>query len=619
MHYYSPSIVPGGGGITMLWKLGPISFSTDTITDEYGQTVDITQSLFPPVPANNYGVNIELGGIIQHQMANPDETYIFTANNTAFFSSKPIYDPRPTHHFHVTLDANTASCSIVDGTTVTVGYHTITAVPNSGYTILDVTLNGTSVGNNYTFTAADQDYTIVVTTTPILYNVNATLTVDGTPCPGMDMSFLGLGWAGGSIQGSSVIAILSSPGTMNATAKQQAGTQFDVLASASNLFTGYISMFTINGANLLINQTPGFPDEFNDAWQWDIPLGVGSYMSSMPAMDVNIAVAIKSTLLCVPGLPPTEPSPPPPHSRGYPPPKVNFTSPINGVSDDVANATASYSLAIKSYISSPLIPRNILTSTLNGTQQTFSGTNQLEVQSGTASLTVGSNIFLASCMQTVDSQIGTTSCVIVREAAGNIPIPHPGGNPIISFISPVNGTSDTVPYSVIAYPLKTCSVAATNHSITTTTLNGKTISNPGSPVYQNQNVALRVGANIFLASCVQDDGKTAATQCTITRLDSSTVPTHDTPNPHHRGPDPVPFDRVAPDQPRALILRWRNEDGRWSKEHVIDLGKTGNTNCVQMLEGMGRYQARQYEIVHVDRVPCIIAALEEDIVKMEEP
>jgi hypothetical protein len=38
-----------------------------------------------------------------------------------------------------------------------------------------------------------------------------------------------------------------------------------------------------------------------------------------------------------------------------------------------------------------------------------------------------------------------------------------------------------------------------------------------------------------------------------------------------------------------------------------------------MLEGMGRYQARQYEIVHVDRVPCIIAALEEDIVKMEEP
>ena len=65
--------------------------------------------------------------------------------------------------------------------------------------------------------------------------------------------------------------------------------------------------------------------------------------------------------------------------------------------------------------------------------------------------------------------------------------------------------------------------------------------------------------------------------------------------------------------PRGLILRWRDEDGKWSKEHYIDLGLTGETELWRHMHILGKFRVRQWEIIHVDRIPTTVVYLEMDV------
>lgn len=66
-------------------------------------------------------------------------------------------------------------------------------------------------------------------------------------------------------------------------------------------------------------------------------------------------------------------------------------------------------------------------------------------------------------------------------------------------------------------------------------------------------------------------------------------------------------------KPKGLLIRWRNNRGQWGKWHVVDLGQPGDTKIWRELRAMGEYQTRQYEIVHVDRVPSGVFDIEEFI------
>lgn len=77
-------------------------------------------------------------------------------------------------------------------------------------------------------------------------------------------------------------------------------------------------------------------------------------------------------------------------------------------------------------------------------------------------------------------------------------------------------------------------------------------------------------------------------------------------------------DQIGETSPRGLIIRWRNDAGKWSKEHVIDLGTIGQTNLFKQICPMGDYVTRQWEIIHIDAIPFAVVYLEEEVEKRSE-
>lgn len=77
-------------------------------------------------------------------------------------------------------------------------------------------------------------------------------------------------------------------------------------------------------------------------------------------------------------------------------------------------------------------------------------------------------------------------------------------------------------------------------------------------------------------------------------------------------------DQLGETSPRGLIIRWRNDAGKWSKEHVIDLGTIGQTNLFKQICPMGDYVTRQWEIIHIDAIPFAVVYLEEEVEKRNE-
>jgi len=68
---------------------------------------------------------------------------------------------------------------------------------------------------------------------------------------------------------------------------------------------------------------------------------------------------------------------------------------------------------------------------------------------------------------------------------------------------------------------------------------------------------------------------------------------------------------------RGLLVRWQDQNDGWSKYHVVDLGLQGDTRLRRRIGPMGNYRVRQYEIVHVDGIPCTICYLEESLVGLD--
>jgi hypothetical protein len=59
-----------------------------------------------------------------------------------------------------------------------------------------------------------------------------------------------------------------------------------------------------------------------------------------------------------------------------------------------------------------------------------------------------------------------------------------------------------------------------------------------------------------------------------------------------------------------MILRWRDEMGNWSKEKVISLDRKNPEN---ILNRLGQYRVRQWEIVMVEAVPQVVVYMEEEV------
>jgi hypothetical protein len=51
-----------------------------------------------------------------------------------------------------------------------------------------------------------------------------------------------------------------------------------------------------------------------------------------------------------------------------------------------------------------------------------------------------------------------------------------------------------------------------------------------------------------------------------------------------------------------LVIRWRGDQGAWSKERKIDLGDLGNRNPYIDIKNMGVAREMEYEIVHTDSI-----------------
>ena len=79
------------------------------------------------------------------------------------------------------------------------------------------------------------------------------------------------------------------------------------------------------------------------------------------------------------------------------------------------------------------------------------------------------------------------------------------------------------------------------------------------------------------------------------------------------------YDWLGADEPRGMVVRWRDNGRRWSKEHVIDLGLQGDTKMVRELRPMGQFKTRQYEFVMVDRIPQAIYSLQENLHAVTNP
>lgn len=76
------------------------------------------------------------------------------------------------------------------------------------------------------------------------------------------------------------------------------------------------------------------------------------------------------------------------------------------------------------------------------------------------------------------------------------------------------------------------------------------------------------------------------------------------------------WDRSA--EPAGLIIKWRDDNGLWSKEHVIGLGAPGDDTFPALLGCRGNYSTRQWEVVMMDRAPLVLAYVEEDVEVFDE-
>jgi hypothetical protein len=93
-----------------------------------------------------------------------------------------------------------------------------------------------------------------------------------------------------------------------------------------------------------------------------------------------------------------------------------------------------------------------------------------------------------------------------------------------------------------------------------------------------------------------------------------TVPTtHDPDEPWTLDPNPSWPDLFRSGM-EGLIIRWRDESGNWSKERRISLDRK---DPHALLTRLGEYRVRQWEIVMVDSVPCVVCYLEEEVEVMD--
>jgi hypothetical protein len=66
------------------------------------------------------------------------------------------------------------------------------------------------------------------------------------------------------------------------------------------------------------------------------------------------------------------------------------------------------------------------------------------------------------------------------------------------------------------------------------------------------------------------------------------------------------------------VIRWRDDNGAWSKEHEVDLGASGQTNWPNMIPTRGMYVTRQWEIIMTDRGQLVVSAIEEEVEGLDE-
>ena len=63
----------------------------------------------------------------------------------------------------------------------------------------------------------------------------------------------------------------------------------------------------------------------------------------------------------------------------------------------------------------------------------------------------------------------------------------------------------------------------------------------------------------------------------------------------------------------SLMVRWRDDNAKWSQEKTLSLGKHGQTDLTLRLFRTGIFRTRQYEISATDAVPIMFTEAEEDI------
>jgi hypothetical protein len=63
-----------------------------------------------------------------------------------------------------------------------------------------------------------------------------------------------------------------------------------------------------------------------------------------------------------------------------------------------------------------------------------------------------------------------------------------------------------------------------------------------------------------------------------------------------------------------VMIRWRDDgNATWSNEHVLSLGKVGETEFITKMTRLGIYRSRQYEFSVTDNVPLILIDAEADV------
>lgn len=62
-----------------------------------------------------------------------------------------------------------------------------------------------------------------------------------------------------------------------------------------------------------------------------------------------------------------------------------------------------------------------------------------------------------------------------------------------------------------------------------------------------------------------------------------------------------------------LSLRWRDDNGEWENERVIDLGNVGQHQFIKEEYAMGMYHTRQYEIEYYGDGKLMLCGIEEDV------